>query len=149
MRSARSWWQISPQWAIAAALVLLTPVLLQISRNPDRGAEGQGRPAPVVTRTPGPVAAELQVLLPGEGAEVASSGLSFAWTEIQGTPFYDVRIVTDAGDVVVRQRVTGTKWRPPANLHLQPGAEYFVHVEAYPFGDKALSSEHVRFRVAN
>ena len=40
--------------------------------------------------------------------------------------------VTDAGDVVIQQRVTGTTWRPPTQLDLQPGAEYFVHVDAYP-----------------
>ena len=30
----------------------------------------------------------------------------------------------------------------------QPGAEYFVHVDAYPSGDKPVSSDHVPFRVS-
>ena len=62
---------------------------------------------------------------------------------------YDVRILTDAGDVVIRQRVTGTTWRPPTQLNLQPGAEYFVHIDAYPSGDKAVSSDHVPFRLSD
>jgi hypothetical protein len=142
-------WRLAPQWAAAAALVLAVPLLLQLGRNLDRGTEGQGRPEPSVTRTLSPTAAELQVLSPGDGASVDPRRLSFRWTEVSGSPFYDVRIVTDAGDVVVQQRVTGTAWRLPAQLNLQPGAEYFVRIDAYPSGDKAVSSDHVPFRVSD
>jgi len=141
--------RLAPQWAAAAALVLAVPLLLQLGRNLDRGPEGQGRPDASATRTLAPTAAGLQVLAPGAGAAVDARGLSFRWTEVSGTPYYDVRIVTDAGDVVVQQRVTGTTWWPPAQLDLQPGAEYFVHIDAYPSGDKAVSSGHVPFRVAD
>ena len=142
-------WRLAPQWAAAAALVLAVPLLLQTGRNLDRGVEGQGRPEPSVTRTLAPTANGLQVLSPGDGASVDPRRLSFRWTEVSGSPFYDVRIVTDAGDVVVQQRVTGTAWRLPAQLNLQPGAEYFVRVDAYPSGDKAVSSDHVPFRVSD
>ena len=142
-------WRLAPQWAAAAALVLAVPLLLQIGRNLDRGVEGQGRPEPSVTRTLAPTANGLQVLSPGDGASVDPRRLSFRWTEVSGSPFYDVRIVTDAGDVVVQQRVTGTTWRLPAQLNLQPGAEYFVRIDAYPSGDKAVSSDHVPFRVSD
>jgi hypothetical protein len=91
----------------------------------------------------------LQVLSPGAGAVVDARRLSFRWTEVAGTPYYDVRIVTDAGDVVVRQRVSGTAWEPAAQLNLRPGAEYFVHIDAYPSGDKAVGSDHVPFRVSD
>jgi anti-sigma factor RsiW len=142
-------WRLAPQWAAAATLVLAVPLLLQIGRNLDRGAEGQGRPAAAATRTLGPTPAGLQVLSPGRGTAVDARSLRFRWTEVSGTPYYDVRIVTDAGDVVIQQRVTGTTWQPPARLGLQPGAEYFVHVDAYPSGDKAVSSDHVLFRVSD
>ena len=142
-------WRLAPQWAAAAALVLAVPLLFQTGRNLDRGVEGQGRPEPSVTRTLAPTANGLQVLSPGDGASVDPRRLSFRWTEVSGSPFYDVRIVTDAGDVVVQQRVTGTTWRLPAQLNLQPGAEYFVRIDAYPSGDKAVSSDHVPFRVSD
>lgn len=142
-------WQFAPQWAAAAALVLAVPLLLQLSRNLDRGAEGQGRPEPPATRTHASTATGLRVLSPRAGTAIDARRLSFLWTEVAGTPYYDVRIVTDAGDVVIKQRVTGTAWRPPAQLNLQPGAEYFVHVDAYPAGDKAVSSDHVPFRVSD
>jgi hypothetical protein len=142
-------WHLAPPWAAAAALVLAVPLLLQLGRNLDRGAEGQGRPDPPDTRTLAPNAMGLQVLAPGAGAAVDPRRMSFRWTEVSGTPYYDVRIVTDAGDVVIQQRVTGTTWRLPVQLSLQPGAEYFLHVDAYPSGDKAVSSDHVLFRVSD
>lgn len=145
---ARRWWR-SPQWAAAAMLVVAVPLLMQIGRNPDRGSVGQGRPEPPVTRTITSSATGLRVLSPGAGGAVDPQQPSFRWTEVPGTPYYDVRIVTDAGDVVIQQRVAGTSWRPPAHLDLQPGADYFVHVDAYPAGDKAVSSDHVPFRVSD
>jgi anti-sigma factor RsiW len=148
-RSPRRQWRLAPQWAAAAALVLAVPLLLQLGRNPDRGIEGQGRPDPPATRTLASAAGGLQVLSPEAGTAVDARRLSFRWTEISGTPYYDVRILTDAGDVVIRQRVTGTTWRPPAEIKLQSGAEYFVHIDAYPSGDKAVSSDHVPFRVSD
>ena len=140
-------WHLAPQWAAAAALVLAVPLLLQLGRNLDRGVEGQGPPDLAATRTLASTATELQVLSPGAGTAVDVRRLSFHWSEVSGTPYYDVRIVTDAGDVVIQQRVTGTTWRPPAQLKLRPGADYFVHIDAYPSGDKTVSSDHVPFRV--
>jgi hypothetical protein len=142
-------WRLAPQWAAAAALILAVPLLFQLGRNLDRGVEGQGRPAPPATRALTSAAEGLQVLSPGAGTTIGSRRLSFRWTEVPGTPYYDVRIVTDAGDVVIERRVTGTTWRPSAELALQPGSEYFVHIDAYPSGDKSVSSEHVPFRVSD
>jgi hypothetical protein len=147
-KGPQRWWRLAPQWVAAAALVLAVPLLLQLGRNLDRGAEGQGRPDLTATRTVTSTATELQVLSPGAGSAVDAQRLSFHWAEVSGTPYYDVRIVTDAGDVVIQQRVTGTTWRPPAQLKLRPGADYFVHIDAYPSGDKAVSSDHVPFRVS-
>jgi anti-sigma factor RsiW len=142
-------WRPVPQWAAAAALVLAVPLLLQLGRSPDRSAEGQGRPDPPSTRTLASTTAGLQVLSPAAGTAVDPQRPTFSWTEVVGTPYYDVRIVTDVGDVVIQQRVTGTTWRPSSQLKLQPGAEYYVHIDAYPSGDKAVSSDHVPFRVSD
>ena len=141
-------WQFAPQWAAAAALVLAVPLLLQLGRTPDAGLEGQGRPEPPATRMIARQADAVQVLAPRAGAAVDPRHVQFRWSAVAGSPYYDVRIVTDDGDVVVRERVTGTAWQLPERLSLQPGAEYFLHVDAYPSGDKAVSSEHVPFRVA-
>lgn len=142
-------WRLAPQWAAAAAVVLAVPLLVQISRSVDGGVEGQGRPAPTATRASAPEAEALQVLAPRAGAAVEAQHVQFRWTAVAGSPYYDVRIVTDDGSVVVRQRVDGTDWQLPDQLQLQPGTEYFVHVDAYPSGDKAVSSDHIPFRVSD
>jgi anti-sigma factor RsiW len=142
-------WRFAPQWAAAAAVVLAVPLLVQLGRSPDAGLEGQGRPAPPAIRKSESTPDTLQVLVPGAGGAVDARRAQFRWTEVAGSPYYEVRIVTDDGAVVVRERVTGTAWQLPAQVQLQPGAEYFVHVDAYPSGDKAVSSDHVPFRVSD
>jgi len=142
-------WRSAPQWAAAAAVVLAAPLLVQLGRSPDAGLEGQGPPAPAAIRKFESTPDGLQVLVPGAGGAVDAQRAQFRWTEVAGSPYYEVRIVTDDGAVVVRERVTGTAWQLPEQVQLQPGAEYFVHVDAYPSGDKAVSSDHVPFRVAD
>lgn len=140
---------LAPQWAIAATLLLAVPLLFQLGRRPDSGAEGQAEVAVPPTRTVTLAGTDLQVLSPAPGTAVDPRQMSFQWTAVNGTPYYEVRIVTDAGDIVVQQRVSGTSWQPPAPLDLQPGAEYFVLVDAFPEGDKAVSSHHVPFRISD
>jgi hypothetical protein len=135
-------------WAAAAALALATPLLVHLGGDRDAGLGEQGSPASPSTRSVVPDASGLRVLSPGPGSIVDVGRLTFSWTEIPGTPYYDVRIVTDAGDVIARQRVTSNRWRPE-RLDLDVGAEYFVIIEAYPSGDKAISSRHVPFRVTD
>lgn len=142
-------WRSARQWAAAAVLVLAVPLLLQLGRSPDAGLEEQGRPAPSAIRTVTPRADAVQVLVPGAGSAVDARHALFRWTAVADSPYYDVRIVTDDGEVVVRERVTGTTWQVPSVVRLKSGAEYFVHVDAYPAGDKAVSSEHVPFRVSD
>jgi hypothetical protein len=145
----RRWLQQAPRWAAAAMLLVSVPLLIHLGRSPDRGNEGQGSPAARTTRNIDARVSELKVIAPVAGTALDPRTLSFRWTPVAGSPYYDVRIVSDAGDLIVKQRVTGTEWRPPARLNLVPGAEYFVHVDAYPSGNKAMGSEHVPFRVAD
>jgi hypothetical protein len=147
-QSPQRGWSAGPAWAAAATILLAVPFVLHFTRNVDSGDAGEGRPPTPAVRTFASDPAGLRVLSPSPGSATDPRRLAFSWTEVAGSPFYDVRIVTDAGDVVVQQRVTGTTWRLPAELRLQSGAEYFVHVDAYPSGDKAVSSEHVPFKVA-
>ena len=141
-------WHRIQKWAVAAALVLAVPVLFQMGGAPGPASEGQQEPPPsATTRMATPADRALRVLSPSPGSTVDPDQLAFSWTEVPGSPYYDLRIVTDEGDIVAGQRVAGTRWQPAAPLRLEPGTEYFVLVEAYPSGDKAVSSHHVPFRV--
>jgi hypothetical protein len=149
VQSKQSRWS---RWAphLAAAAVVLVTIsaltsLLQLQGPgiaPDDG--GGDRP----TRSTSPRAAELQVLYPTAGVTLEPDELRFRWSAVPGSRYYEVRIVSDAGDLVREERVYGTAWQPPERIDLQPGAEYYVQVDAFPADAKAVSSEHVPFRIA-
>lgn len=145
-RFERQRWTV-PNWAAAAAVLMLAiPLGLQLVRT-DRQPGPASGPEQPATRTAVSTRG-LQILAPSPGAAVDARPLSIRWTGIPGSPYYDVRIVTDAGDIVTEHRVNGTTWLVPPEIVLEPGNDYFVHVDAYPQGDKAVSSGHVPFRVA-
>jgi hypothetical protein len=89
----------------------------------------------------------LHVLSPVAGATVAPADLNVRWTGVPAARYYEVRIVTDAGEIVSEQRVESNDWRPGQGVVLEPGADYFVRVEAHVAGARAIRSEHVPFRI--
>ncbi len=129
----------APQWAAAAVVVLAAAALVRFAVLPQSADVPTTRTAP----SPG-----LSLLSPGPGAIVGRNQLTVRWTPVAGAHYYDVRVVTDAGDVVTEQQVSGTEWRPRNPAALRPGLEYFVHVDAYVSEGKSIGSEHVSFRVA-
>jgi hypothetical protein len=142
----------APQWAAAAAIALLSVVAItqysQLSSPNDPGPAGPV-PAARTTRNVAPSLPPLQVLAPSAGARVDGRHLLIRWSALPGSDYYDVRIVTDAGDLVAEQRVAGTEWRPAKPLDLERGTEYFVQVEAHPSQAKTISSDHVPFLVSD
>ena len=101
------------------------------------------------TRSLAPSTSALQVLYPSPGMTVDARRLVVRWEAIPGSRYYEVRIVTESGDVITEQRVMATEWRPPGDLNLTPGAEYFVHVDAYPSEAKTIGSDHIPFRISD
>jgi hypothetical protein len=137
-----SW--LSPRWAAAAALFVALPLGFYLGASRD---EAQRVGSVPVARTLVTGHGTPQVLVETIETGPNADKLSFSWTPVEGSPYYDVRIVTDVGDVVIEQRVTGTSWRPPPRLALQAGRDYYVHVDAYPAGDMPVGSGHVGFTV--
>jgi hypothetical protein len=143
----------APVWA-AAALVVLALGLFFNLRGPD-SAQG---PQPVFsapatpdlpirdTRYAKPLASGPVLLWPGEGESVWSAAPEFSWTAVPGALYYDLRIVSDLGDLVWQERVADSRWQPSTPLPLHPGKEYFVRVDAWVGDSGALSSDFVPFR---
>jgi Putative zinc-finger len=144
-RGRRDGWR-APQWATAAVVLVAVAALVRLSQPLGPTDESVNAAVVPTTRTAVPSSSELTVLSPSQGAVVNPGRLTVRWTPVPGSRYYDVRIVTDAGDVVIAQQVTGTEWRPTVQSALQPGAEYFVHVDAFVADDKSVGSEHVAFR---
>jgi hypothetical protein len=149
--------EFAPGWA-AAAVIVLAVTLAFLWNSPDRfgtdlpgQAPSQSVPADsgqAQSRHPGSRAVTPQILSPGEGASIGARELLIKWSEIPGSLYYDVRVVSDEGDVIWQGRVEDTESRLPESLSLTPGAEYFVRVDAYLAAAKRVSSRHVLFTVA-
>jgi hypothetical protein len=143
--AARRGRSFAPQWASAAVVVLAAAALVRFAVLP-QSADTEWRPDAPTTRTT--KSAGLSLLSPAPGSTVGRNQLAVRWTPVPGAHYYEVRVVTDAGDVVTDEQVTGTEWRPGNQAALQPGPEYFVHVDAYVSEGKSIGSEHVSFHVS-
>ena len=145
----RRWQRYAPRWAAAAMVIISVSAGIHLARPPDPGIEAQSPPEMRTTRSLAPSTSALQVLYPSPGMTVDARRLVVRWEAISGSRYYEVRIVTESGDVITEQRVTATEWRPPDDLNLTPGTEYFVHVDAYPSEAKTISSDHVPFAISD
>jgi hypothetical protein len=150
-RAPSRWSRLAPpHWAAAAMVLISIAVVTQYSRFSRSGDVGlDAVPVERTTRSASPGKPTLEVLAPGAGATVDAKQLDFRWSAVPGSRYYDVRIVSESGDLLVEQRVAGTEWQPPGQLHLSPGTEYYVLIEAHPSESKTISSDHVQFLVSD
>jgi hypothetical protein len=131
-------------WAAAAVVVLAVGLLSTQWAPPGVGPSAK---PPRQTRYADGEALQPRLLAPVEGSVIEPLEQVFHWTAVPGSLFYDVRLVSPDGDLLLRERVNDTRWLIPAHLELRPGEEYFVRVDAYLNDAKYLSSEHVVFTV--
>lgn len=142
-------WHWAVPLAAAAALLLALNLTLNPASDPSPGPSGEpDRSLEPQTRLADRELLQPLLLAPAEGSLVLPLEQVFQWTTVPGALFYDVRLVTPDGDLLLRERVDDTRWLIPESLQLEPGEEYFVRVDAYLNDAKYLSSEHYLFRVA-
>ena len=146
----------APRWAVAAVVVLaISFAIYQYSPVVDGPDTSVSSLPPAATpqadfrqsRNINPNSLRPKILTPNEGALIDAGNALFRWTEISGSLYYDIRIVTWEGDMVWQERVNEAEWGLPGNFKLEPGAEYYVRVDAYLAEAKSISSRHVLFKV--
>ena len=136
-------------WAAAAAVVLAVSLVVNSEREqgPASAPVGVGLQSQPTIRNWAPTVSAPQMLAPVSGELVNTKAFIFRWTEIPGSLYYDIHIVSKMGDLVMKDRVTGTHWQAPASLMVEPGADYYVRVDAFLADSKTVSSQHVSFKV--
>lgn len=134
----------APVWAAVAVLILAVGTVTLHLGVGLTSAPQQHAPQ---TRYTSRDALEPRLLSPAEGSVIRPLEQVFRWTEVPGALFYDVRLVSLEGDLLLRERVEDTRWLLPEALKLEPGEEYFIRVDAYLSDAKFLSSEHIVFQV--
>jgi hypothetical protein len=143
----------TPVWAAAAVLVIAVGVLYQVLPVREIGQvvlprTHMNEPSSDLreTRSIDPGVMGPRFLSSREDSGINSSAGIFKWTAVPNSLYYEVRIVSDAGDLLWQERVDGTEWRLPAGLALTPGLDYFVRVDAYLTDAKTLQSDYMLFR---
>jgi len=139
----------APKWAAAAVVVLSLVAVLSQVRNSGPGLldslqTSSGEQARQV-RNVDPSYRGPKVLYPLEGSRMSPGNLTFRWTEVPGSLYYDIRVVDAEGYVLWQERVKTTAATLPAHLAFVSGEPYFVRVDAYLAEAKSVSSSHVKF----
>jgi hypothetical protein len=88
------------------------------------------------------------VVFPRNGATLRRSELDFRWQPLADTVFYDIRVVTAEGDLILESKTEDTHLRIADNIPLQPGAKYFVSVRAHLRQGQTVKSGIVSFRIS-
>lgn len=144
--------RIHRRWAMAAAVLLVL------------GAASLFRPGDEITLTgldvPGSPARGLRVSrstdldslavgksLAGDGMGIRIERNGFNWSAVADSRFYQVRVVSDEGDLLWQERTSDTRWELPTGLQLASGDEYFLRVDAFITETKSVSSDYLGFAV--
>lgn len=144
-KPVRTRWRAAPRWAVAAVVVLAIGVVSQLNSPYQATQAVQIRE----TRNLDPGALGPSFLSPREGMTITPDAGVFNWTAVPDSLYYQVRIVSDEGDLLWQERVNATQWGLPGELSLAPGAEYYVRVDAYLAEAKTLNSDYLLFRFEN
>jgi hypothetical protein len=126
---------------------------------PTKPATPRSVPAPSAEKPKSaePVAPEIRregqaqlptVVFPRNGATLRRSQLDFRWQPLADTAFYDLRVVTAEGVLVLASKTEDTHLRIADNIPLQPGAKYFVSVRAHLRQGQTVKSGIVSFRIS-
>lgn len=136
----KTWRKVAPQWAVAATIVL---AITWVSWSPQPAETVIYRDA----RNVQSVQSAPEILAPKPGVLVDRDGFLIRWTDVPGSLYYEVRVVSASGDLLSEERVEVTEWSLGNEISLEPGQEYFIRVDAYLSDSKAISSQHIPFRL--
>ncbi len=89
-----------------------------------------------------------KLLAPREGAAIRAKDLELRWQPVADALFYEVRLLSVTGDVVLSQQTENTSLTPGTAAALVPGTKYFVVVSAHLREGKTQKSRVVAFRLS-
>lgn len=130
------------RWATAAVLVLAVALVLVIAPERATSPAPNLKDRPRITRS-----IDMPATSSDRGISILSRKDVFQWAAVPDSLFYEVRIVTDEGDLIWKERARAANWELPLELALEHGREYFVRVDAYLSESESIRSDYVPFRL--
>jgi hypothetical protein len=154
-------WRWAPAAALAVCLVLGAGLLLRqpkLGLSPPKSptvlsatVTSQATPAaPAAAPSARNAAGNLalpQLVFPREDSVLAREEVEFRWKAVPNSLYYDLRVVTAEGDLVWEGTAERNYARPPGEVGLQAGQQYFIWVRAYLPHGKTVQSKAVAFTV--
>jgi hypothetical protein len=147
-------WGINPAWIAAAAVLVMAVAATKLLPLMEIGQDALPRahlaePGSELrqTRSFESPSSGPRFLAPADGSPYAPADHRFKWTAVPGSLYYQLRIVSEEGDLLWQGRISGTEWTIPEGVALVPGVDYFVRVDAYITDAKALQSDYLLFRL--
>ena len=122
---------------------LTTPTKNNLAPVP---AKPKSSKSPSAVRNSGTAAAAPNVLSPREGGVVSARELMVSWSAVPNARFYEVSVVSAAGDSIYQAKSDGTELRLPRDTKLEQGAKYFVWVNAMLDEGRSAKSSVISFR---
>lgn len=139
----------------APPISLATQTPAPAAATPPVPAARADTPRPKTERTPAPATRKPsanpllpELLSPRDGAVLRRGGLEFRWRPVGEAVFYEVSLMSAAGDLVFQTQTAETRLTLPADVALASGAKYFVWVRAHLRQGKTSKSDLVSFRLA-
>jgi hypothetical protein len=140
----------APRWAAAAVVVLAVGMVFNLATNRQQDPQVVSEINQPVIEVPHFRSIDKQImrpeiLVPVLGQTLPVNEPNFEWTAVQGSLYYDVRLVSAEGEMIWEERVKATSRKLPVQLQLQAGTDYYLRVDAYLAEAKRVSSRHVLF----
>ena len=155
------------QWATVAAagvsVVLLVMLWTPRFNQPARTIEQQPSAAqpPVIAQTAKPPlpnaetgarivrgnndVPDSRLLSPRPGQTVDAQELTLRWQSVAGVLFYEVQVLSDAGDILWETRCHSTSIKMPPNVHLIKGKTYYARLRVHTANGSVEQSKPVDF----
>ena len=115
--------------------------------SPINRASGQKRESVPVTRNSATTNGVPNLISPSDGSVLKRGAMIFNWQKVPDVAFYDISIMTPAGDQVTSRQTETEAFEVSRDLPLQAGAKYFVSVRAHLRDGRTIRSSVVSFRV--
>jgi hypothetical protein len=131
--------QQAPRWAVAATVLMAVAWLAWAPVDDSETFRATRNIETSLTRP--------EILAPSSGMLASSDDFVVRWTEVPGSLYYEVRIVSDVGDLLSLERTSEPQWSMGDGVELRPGDEYFIRVDAFLSDSQAIQSDHIPFRL--
>jgi len=85
---------------------------------------------------------------PSPNATIDARSVEFRWNATKDASFYEIELVSEAGDLIWQGRSNALSVKLPAHIHLESGKVYYIWIRTHMAHGVVEQSKAVRFKVS-